>query len=244
MRPARFSRLHRFPSLGLHRPLHALAVLLVLLVASPIASADGDSAALKRSDVRQWLELRIETARLQRRMAQQADAYEDLPLAFAEKRRALLDASGYGAARFDAHAERIWGAVSAINDTEDRAREQADAEAEIQRNCAPDASANMDMPGDTAEEQRALIAEMRAVGVPEEQLAKMQAALAQMPSAEENASRLCRAAKGQRDVLRQAHEAQLTLTQRDWPAVRPWLEALEHFEDWYAGNRSDPPTVR
>ncbi|WP_420429113.1 hypothetical protein [Algiphilus sp.] len=245
MRPAPASFLRflqrRRPSLRL--PLYALTVLL-LMVASPSAPAQTDGAALSQGDVRQWLELRIETARLQRRMARQADAYDDLPLAFAEKRRALLDASGYGAARFDAHADRIWGAVSAINETENRARERADADAEIQRYCAPDASASMDMPADSAEEQRALIAEMRAMGVPEEQLAKMQTALAQMPSAEETASALCRGAREQRDVLRQAHEAQVTMTQRDWPAVRPWLDALQHFEDWYASNRSDPPVLR
>lgn len=241
--PAPSPRLSQRRRHGVQQALYTLALLL-LMVASPSAPAQMDGAVLSQGDVRQWLELRIETAKLQRRMAQQADAYDDLPLAFAEKRRALLDASGYGAARFDAHADRIWGAVNAINQTENRARERADADAEIQRYCAPDASVSMDMPADSVEEQRALIAEMRAMGVPEEQLAKMQAALAQMPSAEETARKLCRGARSQRDVLHQAHEAQVTMTQRDWPAVRPWLDALQHFEAWYAGNRSDPPILR
>lgn len=32
-------------------------------------------------------------------------------------------------------------------------------------------------------------------------------------------------------------------TRRDWPAVRPYLEALEHLTDYAVGNRPDPPNV-
>lgn len=224
--------------------LNTLGLLLALLLVIPAAPADDDGAALRRADVGQWLELRIETAKLQRRMAQQADAYEDLPLVFAEKRRDLLDASGYGAARFDAHGERIWAAVNALNGAEGRARERADVDADIQRYCAADATAAMDMPADTAEEQRELLAEMRAMGIPEEQLAKMQTAFEQMPSAEETASAFCRSARSQQEVLSQSHQAEATMTQRDWPAVEHWLDTLQHVEQWVAGNRSDPPALR
>ncbi|MEQ9479951.1 MAG: hypothetical protein RIK00_11535 [Algiphilus sp.] len=216
---------------------------LVLFAAVPAAVAD-NGPALTRDDVGRWLALRMETAELQRRMAKQAGAYDDLPRAFAEQRKALLDASGYGAARFDAHGERIWGAVNALNNADTRDREQAMLADDIQRHCAPDAAQALGLPANDSAEQRAMIDEMRALGVPEAQLAKMQRALEQMPSAEATASELCRASQMQRDVTTDAHQRVVEATRRDWPAVRPWLDSLAHFEDWYAGNRSDPPRLR
>jgi len=214
------------------------------LLASVHLTADADAGgALSSSDVRQWLELRLQTAALQRRMGQQAAAYDDLPRAFAEQRNALLERSGYGAARFDAHAARIWAAASTLRATESHGRDLADAQAEVQRYCAPGAADAMDMPGDTEDERAQMLAEMRAMGLPEEQLARMRSALEQMPSAEEAADDVCRAARAQQRSLQQAQQQRLDATRRDAAAVAPWLETLEHFEDWYAGNRSDPPAL-
>jgi len=43
------------------------------------------------------------------------------------------------------------------------------------------------------------------------------------------------------DSIRQARH--IDPTRRDWPAVRPYLDALEHLVDYVALNRSDPPSV-
>jgi len=43
------------------------------------------------------------------------------------------------------------------------------------------------------------------------------------------------------DSIRQARH--IDPTRRDWPAVRPYLDAFEHLVDYVALNRSDPPAV-
>lgn len=221
-----------------------MVVFASLLASVHLPTHAGDEAALSSSDVRQWLELRLQVAQLQRRMAAQPAAYADLPRAFAEQRRALLERSGYDAARFDAHAARIWAAVNSLRATDSDGRELADAQAEVRRYCAPGAAESMDMPGDNAEERARMLAEMRAMGLPEEQLARMRSALEQMPSAEQAADDVCRAAREQQRSLQQAQAQRLEASRRDAAAVAPWLETLGHFEDWYAGNRSDPPSLR
>jgi hypothetical protein len=43
------------------------------------------------------------------------------------------------------------------------------------------------------------------------------------------------------DSIRQARH--IDPTRRDWPAVRPYLDALEHLVDYVALNRPDPPNM-
>jgi len=43
------------------------------------------------------------------------------------------------------------------------------------------------------------------------------------------------------DSIRQARH--IDPTRRDWPAVRPYLDALEHLKNYVALNRSDPPDL-
>lgn len=50
-----------------------------------------------------------------------------------------------------------------------------------------------------------------------------------------------RAQLARQDSLRQARH--IGPTRRDWPAVRPYLDALEHLTDYVAGNRPDPPKL-
>lgn len=50
-----------------------------------------------------------------------------------------------------------------------------------------------------------------------------------------------RAQLARQDSLRRARH--IAPTRRDWPAVRPDLDALEHLTDFVAQNRSDPPKL-
>lgn len=50
-----------------------------------------------------------------------------------------------------------------------------------------------------------------------------------------------RAQVARQDSIRQAQL--IEPTRRDWPAVRPYLDALEHLTDYVAQNRSDPPSL-
>lgn len=218
-------------------------VLLVLLtgLALPVSA---DDAALRPDEVRQWLTLGIDITQLQRRMAAQAANHDDLPRSSAAVRATLLERSGYGAARFDAHAQRIHAAATALGETESRKRALADAEAEVQRYCAPDAAQAMDMPTDSENERARMLADMRAMGLTEAQLGQMREALQQMPSAQQAAEDFCGAAREQLVVVKQAHQHSIEATRQDWPAVRPWLGALDHFHAWSSGKRSDPPALR
>jgi len=49
-----------------------------------------------------------------------------------------------------------------------------------------------------------------------------------------------RAQLTRQDSVRQAR---IEPTRRDWPAVHPYLDALEHLTDYVAGNRPDPPKL-
>jgi len=50
-----------------------------------------------------------------------------------------------------------------------------------------------------------------------------------------------RAQMARQDSLRQARH--IDPTRRDWPAVRPYLDALAHLTNYVAQNRSDPPQM-
>lgn len=50
-----------------------------------------------------------------------------------------------------------------------------------------------------------------------------------------------RAQLAQQDSIRQARH--INPTRRDWPAVRPYLDALEQLTDYVAQNRPDPPKL-
>jgi hypothetical protein len=84
----------------------------------------------------------------------------------------------------------------------------------------------LEMVGDSAQHradrQKQLQTIEESPHMTEEQKAKMRAQLARQ------------------DSIRQAR---VEPTRRDWPAVRPYLDALEHLTDYIVGNRPDPPTL-
>ena len=214
-----------------------LTLLLALLWSGASQAAD---AALSSQQVRQWLEHRIELAHIQNRMKQNPAQYQDLPRAYAQKKQRYLQAHGYSAERFSAHQTRIFNAMDAIARAQENAAGQgsgsgpsADCEQRIAKDIR-DASAAPD-------ELEQQLAQMRELGLPEAQIdAIRQAQTALRDSAEQTAQQTC-AAQAQAAASAAAHDQQLIdSSQRDWAGVRPWLQQLEHFSNWYAGNDTHP----
>jgi hypothetical protein len=66
------------------------------------------------------------------------------------------------------------------------------------------------------------------------------AGIDQMTGLSEKQRRELRTATIRQDSIYRAQ--QIAPTRRDWPAVRPHLDALQHLTDYVAKNRPDPPT--
>lgn len=78
-----------------------------------------DAAALTRAQVRDFIETRIETNKLQLQMKRNAAQYTDLPRAFFEKRNALLRERGWNPEFYDEVQKRVMAAQSALDIKDD-----------------------------------------------------------------------------------------------------------------------------
>lgn len=170
----------------------------VSLVLGRTATAQAVDGPLQRQHVRDYIRLRIETHRLQKKMEANADQYDNVRQAFFRRRAKLLKREGWAPDAFDALRKRITRTETALEMVADSAQYRADRQEQLQ----------------TIEESPHMT---------EKQKAKMRAQLARQ------------------DSLRQARH--IDPTRRDWPAVRPYLDALEHLTDYVAGNRPDPPKL-
>lgn len=224
---------------------HTLAIVMTTMLALNWTSSHAEDAALSSSQVKQWLKHRIELAHIQNTMKQNPGSYQDLPRAYAQKRQQYLHTQGYSVERFDAHQTRIYNAANAIALTQQTADKGEDADS-APDNCEQRIASNIHnatVPADELEQQ---LAQMRAMGLPEAQLDAIRKAQASLhDSAEQTARQTC-AAQAQGIAVSAAHkQALIKNSRRDWPGVRPWLEQLEHFDQWYAGNDShpSPPTL-
>lgn len=112
--------------MSIHQRWFALGILLVLVcLLTPIVPAHAnpaslsvtasDSLALTKQKVRDWIQTRIATARLQNKMKAHAAEYEDVVQAFFAERKTLLESRGWTVDEFDAAEERITAATSAMD---------------------------------------------------------------------------------------------------------------------------------
>lgn len=136
------------------RHIRWLMVLLAIpvLLASGISMAEEAGTPLTRAEVRDFIETRIASARLQNRMRAGAGQHDDVVKAFFERRNELLQSRGWSVEEYEAVRERVHAARSAMREAAELAeRRQSDAE---------------------------IIREMKASGhVSEQQLAEMRSAL-------------------------------------------------------------------
>ena len=174
-----------------------MMILPALLLAFFVSVAQGNSDGLTESQLRDFIETRIETNKLQMQMKRNAAQYDDLPRAFFKKRNALLRERGWDPEFYDEVQKRVMAAQSALDIKDD-----IDAEAP-QRKEEYEAIENNPY---YSEEQKQQMHEMQ-------------------------------------DKLLEARFAQIEPTRKDWPAVRPYRDKLEHLTDWVAGNRPDPPVL-
>lgn len=220
-----------------------IAVAVLLGLSSVVAPATADEAGLSSGEVRRWMALRIELAEIQREMQRNAGAYDDLPRAYARRAASFLERRGYSRADFEAHESRIYAAADVLASRADVEAERARRAAEVQEACAPDAAAGIEDSLVGSAEQRAIIEQMRAAGVAEERIAAMREGFAQMPDAATIADDACRMARMGAQVEDEAERRREAMTRRDWPGVRPWLDALDQLTNWYAGNVEAPPAL-
>lgn len=90
-----------------------------------------DSAVLTKHKVRDWIQTRIVTAKLQNKMKTNAAEYEDVVQAFFAKRKTLLQSRGWTEKEFEAVEKRIGAATSAMDMADEMAENKADHEKEI-----------------------------------------------------------------------------------------------------------------
>lgn len=90
-----------------------------------------DSLLLTKQKVKTWMQTRIAVAKLQKKMKNNASAYDDVVQEFYTKRADLLQSNGWAVDEFDAVKERIHAAISAMDISEELAESRADHEEEI-----------------------------------------------------------------------------------------------------------------
>ena len=155
-------------------------------------------APLQRSQVREYIQLRLEIHQLQEQMKANADQYDDLPRALPKRWNKHLRAVGWSPDAFNALKERITMAKTALDMVADSAKRTARRRKELKR---------IESSSHLTDRQKSQLREQRM----------------------------------RQDSLRRARL--IEPTRRDWPAVRPYRDALTHLTDYVAGNRPNPPTV-
>lgn len=96
-----------------------LPLLSTILLACFVATAHGADSGLTKSQVRDFIETRIETNKLQMQMKRNAAQYDDLPRAFFKKRNALLRQRGWDPKFFDEVQRRVAAAQTALDIKDD-----------------------------------------------------------------------------------------------------------------------------
>lgn len=196
--------------------------MLLLSVASQLVQAEPLTAA----EVKTWMETRIATHRLQNQFRANAEAYDDVVVAFFQARDRYLQTVGYSRARFEDHERRIAEAHDYILEREDLAAQRRARQAELAKSrAAPDPALDP--------ETQEVVAMMRQVGASEADIQKMLDSLRSVPDivAQSNA------------VLDQADDQRYARVAPDIPAVEPKLAELTLLFDWLAGNRGTPPSL-
>lgn len=222
-----------------------LAAVLALLALSWTSTSVAADSALTSAQVKHWLEHRIALAQMQNDMRRNAHQYKDLPLAYARKETQYLTAQGYSVKQFRAEETRIHNAANAIA----LAQQQADAQGtagESRSDCEARVTQDIRDASIAPSELEKELAQMRALGLPEAQIEQIRQAQMQVHGNAASTARQTCALQAEAASTLAAHEqAMIESSRRDWPGVEPWLDALEHFSQWYAGNDSHPapPTL-
>lgn len=90
-----------------------------------------DSLLLTEEKLKNWIETRIEVAKLQNKMKANASDYENVVHAFFEEREVLLESLGWSVEEFDEAKERIQNAISAMEIADDLEVGKADHAKEV-----------------------------------------------------------------------------------------------------------------
>jgi hypothetical protein len=90
-----------------------------------------DFTVLTKQKVKDWIQTRIATAKLQNKMKANAAAYDDVVQAFFAKRKTLLQSRCWSESDFEATEKRIAAATSAMDMADDMAENKANHEKEI-----------------------------------------------------------------------------------------------------------------
>ncbi|ULQ46353.1 hypothetical protein JN531_014790 [Flagellatimonas centrodinii] len=212
---------------------------LVLLVAA--LSMPSWAGGLSSAEVKQFLVHRIALAHIQNDIRANAGAYEDLPLAYARKEAEYLARHGYEVDSFKTLEARIYEAHDAL-----RAQQTGRAPTPMRESaadCEARVAAELRAAAPPTDDMAQQVAEMRAMGVPETTIAKLEAGLGQLDQVAANADQQARETCAAEQTVAAQTVALSQRSQADWDGVRPWMSALHQFSNWYAGNTPTPPVV-
>lgn len=194
----------------------------------PVTAAQVDATeALTRPHVRTYIRLRLATEQLRRQYEANAAAYDDVVRAYFSERGRMLREEGWTPDAFERLEARIMDAQNAIEQPGESSRErplQLDSVAREVDEAMQDMLKEIDrMPHLSAGQRAQMRDQIRA------QQKQLQASRPQADSLARQQA--------------QAIQAMIDATRPDWPAVRPYLDALAHLTDYVAGNRPDPPDL-
>lgn len=108
-----------------------ISIILCSLSIEVQAIAAVDSLQLTKQKVRDWIETRIATNKLQNKMKANAAQYDDVVQAFFAKRKTLLQSRGWTVGEFESVEKRISAATTAMDIAEDLEESKDDHEEQI-----------------------------------------------------------------------------------------------------------------
>ena len=183
--------------------------------------------ALSPAQVRTFIRLRLAVDEVQRQYKANASDYDDVIRAFYDARATLLQQAGWTPGGFDALAERIWAAESAMAMQEEPASPVSpDTLVRTMDDALQEVLDQIDaMPGLSGEERDRM----------------RQQVLAQQERVRDPA--LTDSLAAQQDRYTGAEQRMIDATRPDWPAVRSYRSTLAHLTEYIADNRPDPPNL-
>lgn len=192
---------------------------------------------LTEVQVRRFMKTELAVNRLQKQIMARAGEFNQLERGevkvFYEKRKPLVESYGWDLDDFEEVRKRVFAARSAITEYEDFKKDQPGNREQVAEN-------NLDE--QEAESQKAyqeMIDQIKENDYLSE--AQKKTMIDQIEEMQERTKGMGAQVSKAKKEYRQTRYEDITRNRADWPAVRPYLDTLQHLTDWYSGNRSDPP---
>lgn len=205
----------------------------------PAQSRDHIKSPLTEKHVILFMKTELAVNQLQKQIIARKGNFDQLEReeikAFYEKRKPLIESYGWDLETFEKVRERVFAARSGMESYEKYKKDEAEHQENIEQN------AYRKQEEENQEVYREMRDEIEANDVLSEEQKKTM--LDQIEEMQRRTRGMGEPLKqGEKEYLKQQQEGAVQ-NRADWPAVRPYLDKLQHLTDWYNGNRADPPII-